>query len=123
MCHAEWLDRMVFLRDASLEIIGYQANFDNLKLGLIYFTHRVDGCFSTMTIKAEEFFDLNPNKQYAIRKTLTEECPQYCLHIDNFEKCDAKCECAYVRDLLLIMQSIKRGAKDERVKNTTAPDE
>ncbi len=107
MCKKEWLDRESFLLDNSLEINGYQVDFDSLEMGLFYFTHKIDGCFSTLSVRAKEFYDLNPGKKYSERRTLKEDCPTYCLYKDNLQQCRAQCECAFVRDLLLILQQIK----------------
>jgi hypothetical protein len=111
MCSTVWQNRDKFIKDKSLEINGYQANFSNLKMGFFYFTHKVDGCYSTMVVEAKEFYDLNSGVRYPLRKTLTEECPAYCLHKDNLEKCSAECECAFVRDLILILQTMKHEEK------------
>ncbi len=108
MCAAVWQDRMEFIGDTDLQIEGYQANFDQLEQGLVYFTHRVDGCYTTMAVKAREFLDLNPGKPFTSRKTMTDDCPGYCLHESNIERCSAECECAYVRDLLHILQTHKK---------------
>ena len=107
MCSAVWKDRDEFLRDNSLIINGYQANFEYLEHGLFYFTHEIDGCFSTLAMKADEFYDLKPHNKYSQRKTLTEECPRHCLEKSNLQMCHVECECAYVRDLLVTLQQLK----------------
>ncbi len=107
MCEMVWQDRNIFLRDTSLEISGYQVDFDSLDMGLFLFTHKIDGCFSTLSVRAKEFYDLNPGKQYSQSRTLKDDCPTYCLYQDSLEECRAHCECAFVRDLLLIIQKIK----------------
>ncbi len=107
MCSAVWKDREEFIEDSSLVINGYQANFEYLEYGLFYFTHEVDGCFSTMAMKANEFYDLNPKEKLTGRKTVTEECPGHCLDKNNLEMCHVECECAYVRDLLGTLQQLK----------------
>lgn len=107
MCAAIWLNRQSFLSDDSLVINGYQADFDDLGAGLFYFTHHVDNCLSTMVVRVKYFFDLNPNQPYPQRKTLTQECPKHCLDSSNIEPCQAHCECAYVRDLIHILENYK----------------
>ncbi|MEE4243650.1 MAG: hypothetical protein V2I36_19475 [Desulfopila sp.] len=107
MCATVWHDRKSFIDDNSLVLNGYQAHFDRLELGLFYFTHKVEGCFSTMTVKAGHFYDLNPAIPHTGRKTLTEECPTHCLHKEDLELCSAQCECAFVRDLIGILQEMK----------------
>lgn len=113
MCGTAWHERMDFLLDRTLELTGYQVDFDNLNMGLFFFTHKQKSCFSTLSVRAKEFYDLNPGKRYTERRTQQEDCPTYCLYRDNFEKCEAKCECAFVRDLLLILQKIKFSQDEE----------
>tara|TARA_Y100000589_G_C26822007_1_gene494263 strand:- start:98 stop:493 length:396 start_codon:yes stop_codon:yes gene_type:complete len=117
MCAAVWRDRDEFIVDNSLVINGYQTNFDYLEHGLFYFTHEVEGCFSTMAMKVKEFFGLNPQKKYTQRKTLTEHCPRHCLDKDNLQMCPAECEYAYVRDLLGTLQRLKEGSSVSLKKN------
>jgi hypothetical protein len=107
MCSAVWKDRDDFIGDNSVVLNGYQTNFEYLEYGLFYFTHEVDGCFSTMAIKADEFYDLNPQQKFTERKTFTEVCPGHCLDKSNLEMCYAECECAYVRDILGTLQQLK----------------
>ena len=120
MCSAVWKDRDEFIKDNSLVINGYQTNFEYLEHGLFYFTHEVDGCFSTMAMKVNAFYDLSPHKKFTERKTLTEECPRHCLDKSNLEKCYADCECAYVRDLLGTLRQLKTEshASFKKVRNT-----
>lgn len=107
MCGFVWRDRAAFIHDISLECNGYQVNFEKLELGLFYFTHRVEGCYSTLAVYAEDFYDLNPAGGYPQRKTLTEQCPAYCLDRENLKRCGAHCECAFVRDLIQILKKMK----------------
>lgn len=107
MCKAVWKSREEFIGDTALVLDGYQVNFDYLHLGLFYFTHNVEGCFSTMAMPAAEFVDLNPATPHFERKTNSNECPAYCLHKDNLQRCPLKCECAFVRDVLGIIQQLK----------------
>jgi len=100
MCSRLWLSRADFLNDPSLELNGYQADFDNLEDGLFYFTHQVAGCFSTLAVKSGSFLDLYTGRRHTERKTGTEVCPGYCLHKEQLERCDAPCECAYVREVV-----------------------
>jgi hypothetical protein len=107
MCSTVWENRAEFISDDSLIINGYQANFDYLQHGLFYFTHEVDGCFSTMAMKVDDFYDLNPPKKTKERKTFTEECQGHCLDKNDLQMCYVECECAGVRDLLGTLQQLK----------------
>ena len=107
MCGMSWKNRERFLQDESLRINGYQANFESLESGLLYFTHHVEGCHSTMACQVREFIDLNTGVRYCERKTLTEECPQHCLYESELGRCEVSCECAFVRDLIDILRHRK----------------
>jgi hypothetical protein len=101
-CGYVWRTRDAFLGDPQLEIVGYQANFDDLLLGLFLFNHRA--CGSTIAVPAELFRDLYEGPVYSHRATGTADCPTYCLHKSELAPCPAKCECAYVREILQIVR-------------------
>jgi hypothetical protein len=98
MCGKAWLDREEFLGDRELRVSGYIAHFKELELGLFLFNH--EPCGSTLAVKAQQFTDLVDGPVYVERMTGTEECPGYCLRKTKLQPCHAKCECAYVRDVL-----------------------
>lgn len=101
-CKTVWKTRKEMLDDRDVFLIGYQAHFADLKLGLFMFNHK---CGGTMGIKAENFIDLYNGPVFDKRLTGTEECPGHCLHKENLERCPLKCECAYVRELLQILKN------------------
>ncbi len=109
LCQTKWETRDDFLDDASLEIIGYVANFKKLELGLFYFTHKKEGCFTTLTIKAKEFISMYKGKRYEERKNRKEECPSYCLDKDSLDRCDAFCECAFNREVIQLIKKRQQG--------------
>jgi len=103
-CGFEWKGREDFLRDKNLTLIGYQANFDILKLGLLLFNHN---CGTTLSLHVEGFSDLYKGPIYTERKTGGPECLGYCLHRDELKLCPAKCECAWVRELVQMINKMK----------------
>ncbi|MCP3927199.1 MAG: hypothetical protein GY714_31965 [Desulfobacterales bacterium] len=105
MCSAEWDTRESFLKDSSLKINGYGADFKILKRSLFYFTHLKEGCYSTLVIKAEEFLDLFSGEQYTEQRAGKEECPLYCLDERQLSRCDALCECAFNREIIHIIKN------------------
>jgi hypothetical protein len=105
-CGFEWDFRESFLRDSNIDIIGYQAHFEELTAGLFLFNHL---CRTTFSIKADDFKDLYDGPIFTERATGSEECPGYCLHQHELRRCAAQCECAYVRE---IIQIIKDWPKD-----------
>lgn len=97
-CRYRWQTRKDFLVDASTEMIGYQVNFDHLQLGFFLFNHL--NCGTTLAIPAGVFKDLYNGPVYSERLLGTEQCPEYCVHENQLDPCPAKCECAYVREII-----------------------
>jgi hypothetical protein len=99
-CGFVWPGRTSFLSDPSLHLIGYQVHFEELTAGLILFNH---SCGTTLSIQAKEFQDLYSGPMFSERLNGTEECQESCLHEDDLRPCPAKCECAYVREVLQVI--------------------
>ncbi len=104
MCSTEWESRDQFLDDKSLELNGYGADFEKLEWSLFYFTHKKEGCFSTMALEAKEFLDLYTGKKFTERRTDEEECPGYCHDEEQLDRCEALCECAFNREIINIIK-------------------
>jgi hypothetical protein len=77
-CGYAWRTLEALLGDPQLQIVGYQANFADLLLGLFLFNHL--GCGSTIAVPAELFKDLYTGPIYSARVTGTADCPEYCLY-------------------------------------------
>ena len=101
-CGYVWPTLDALLSDPQLQIVGYQVNFSDLLLGLFLFNHL--GCGSTIAVPAGLFKDLYDGPIYATRATGTAECPEYCLYVEELGVCLARCECAYVREILQIVR-------------------
>ena len=101
-CQTEWTDREAFLSDSEIVLIGYQAHFEALHLGLFLFNHKK--CKTTIAIEAEYFTNLYDGPVYVERNTGEEDCPGFCLHQENLEPCPARCECAAIREILQIIK-------------------
>ena len=106
-CSKAWLDRSDFLLDGDLFLNGYQANFDDLELGWLLFTHLLPVCNSTIAVPVHQFADLYEGAIYSERKTGSEECPGYCLEVNNLLPCQNQCECAFVREILQVIKERK----------------
>ena len=104
-CGVSWPTRESFLSDPYLRVDGYQSDFEFLEEGLFFLTHCKDDCHSTMTIPAREFADLYSGCRYPQSKALSQECPRYCVDKEQLARCDAYCECAYVREVLSIVKN------------------
>lgn len=100
LCKKIWLTRSDFLYDKEVSLVGYQAHFEELTEGLFLFNHV---CLATMTLKAGLFKDLYDGPMFESRLTGTDECPGYCLVKKELKACPAKCECAYVREIIQLV--------------------
>jgi hypothetical protein len=100
-CQVAWKSVSDFLADGSLVMIGYQVNFHKLESGLILFNHV---CESTLSVKVVDFTGLFDGPVFTEHLTGTEECPGFCLHRNELRPCPAQCECAYVREIMQIIQ-------------------
>lgn len=101
LCLQVWPEREDFIQDDDVLLIGYQSNFKALDRGLFLFNH---SCDNTLSIKAVEFVDLYDGPVFEERKTGSENCPGYCLHQNDLRGCPAQCNCAYVREILQLLE-------------------
>lgn len=106
-CEKIWETRDDFIADLSLVLNGYQVSFKSLDTGLLLFTHLIDECKSTMGIYVSEFDDLYDGERYSVNKALSPECPRYCIDERRLDRCNAHCECAYVREIVNIVANLK----------------
>ena len=103
-CQRSWESRDQFLEDPGLELSGYQADLEFLEEGLFYFNHKAEGCGSTIVLGVSQFLDLYTGPRYTERLTLLEGCPRYCIDKAQMNRCEAVCECAFVREVLQIVK-------------------
>lgn len=103
-CQKFWESQEEFINDKKLELNGYNADFEKLESGLFYFTHQVPDCYSTMAIEVSDFLNLYSGTRYPERQTGTKGCPGYCLDSNQLSRCNALCECAFVREICHIIR-------------------
>ena len=107
-CGYRWPSRKDFLEDPTTNMIGYQVNFGNIHLGFFLFNHLT--CGTTLGIPAGKFKDLYNGPVYSEQVLGTKQCPEYCLHENQLDPCPAKCECAYVRDIIQTVRNWQKNA-------------
>jgi hypothetical protein len=107
-CGRAWETREAFMADPATELIGYQAFFESLELGLFLFNHAE--CGTTMALQAGVFNDLHDGPVFSERLTGQPSCVGYCLQRNELRPCPNRCECAWVRDVL---QVVRRWPKRE----------
>lgn len=112
ICKTVWRTRNDFLDDPDIFIVGYQVHFNELTEGLFLFNH---SCRGTLSIKAGEFTDLYNGPVFSKRLTGSEDCSGHCLHVRELSPCPAKCDCAFVRE---IIQVVKNWQKTKCPRNT-----
>jgi hypothetical protein len=97
MCAHPWATRDDLLADPEVTLVGYQAFWEDLEMGLLMFNHT---CGTTLAVEVARFTDLYDGPTFSVRATGTKACPGLCLHRENLNRCPAQCECAYIRELL-----------------------
>lgn len=110
-CGKQWADQGLFIKDKELNLIGYKADFEKLEYGLFFFNHKRPECESTITIEALNFMNLYNGPIFSERKFGTVECPGLCQKQDQLGRCDARCECAFVREIINIIKELNGMAK------------
>jgi hypothetical protein len=101
-CRTAWKTRAALLQDGDVALAGYQVNFLNLEKGLFLFNRAP--CGTTFSVKVEGFRDLYTGAIVRARRTGEKECPGHCLHTGQLGPCPAACECAFVREILQVIQ-------------------
>jgi len=102
VCRVSWTSRDDFLADPEIGLVGYQVNFRDLVAGIFLFNHH---CGDTLAIPVSAFRDLHGGQVFTERATGTTECPGHCLRTDDLEPCPARCECAFVREILQVIKN------------------
>jgi len=83
-CGQVWGTRDAFMADPGTELIGYQAFFEALELGLFLFNHA--HCGTTMALQAEAFTDLHTGPVFSERLTGERACVGYCLQRNELDR-------------------------------------
>jgi hypothetical protein len=106
-CKIVWPTRESLLADPGVRLIGYRSCLANLLAGVFLFHHR---CEAIVTIHASEFADFYDGPMFSVPQTGGEKCPGYCLRVEELRPCPAPCECAFVREIVnLVNNWPKRG--------------
>jgi hypothetical protein len=107
-CGRRWRSREAFLSDPHVELTGYMADFETLKLGLLLFLHSKKECCTTLSIYADQVRDLYHGPIFKKRLTGGKHCPGICLREKTLTVCKEPCECAWVT---VVLETIKKWKK------------
>lgn len=99
-CQVKWQTRNDFMADEEVVCIGYQANYKSLEKGLFLFSH---SCQNSLFVAVCVFSDLYAGPVFGECLVGTEKCSGYCLHRNILKPCPRECECAYVREVLQLL--------------------
>ena len=108
-CRRTWSTWDGFVRDAAVRLLGLQSEIARPDFNLLVFEH---GCGSSISILCRRLRHLLPEPQFggpAARLLGTEQCRGHCLHLEDLEVCDAPCSNARDRELILLVQRMKKG--------------
>jgi hypothetical protein len=100
LCGEQWAALEDFVRDRRLALNGYMAVFEDPGTGLVFFTHRLRECGTTMTVPAEKLRGLYHGPVYDELHAGAQDCPRLCQDRRQLEECDAPCALAWVRSVL-----------------------
>jgi hypothetical protein len=107
-CGRQWRTRELFLSDPYIELTGYMADFEKLKLGLLLFLHRKKNCCTTLSIYADKVKDLYHGPIFRKKLNGSKQCPGICLRKKTLMVCNQPCECAWIT---VVLEKIKKWEK------------
>jgi len=107
----QWPTVSSFLSDPDVKSVGYQVDFVELESGFFLFNHLLDSCGTTLAVDVSALSHLYAGEVFTDRITNGPDCVGYCLNRANLSPCPAKCECAFVRDVLATIQAWPKAAR------------
>ena len=116
-CGFIWASREVFLGDPNIKLVGYQVDFEDLKAGYFMFNHLAGSCKTTLSVSAGDFFDLHDGPVFTVRSADKPECGKHCFHHGDLKQCPVQCECAFVRNVLDVVNHWSKQANVEHCAN------
>ena len=109
-CGSAWPTWESFVLDPAVRLLGLQAVITDPDVNLLVFEHR---CGSSISILSRRLRHLLPGPTPAnppVRLLGTEQCRGHCLRLEDLEACDAPCSNARDRELILLVQRMKKEA-------------
>jgi len=108
-CKRTWSTWDQFVQDAAVRLLGLQSEITLPDFNLLVFEH---DCGSSISILCTRLRHLLPEPQAGDRPARlmgTAQCRGHCLLLEDLELCDAPCSNARDRELILLVQRMKRG--------------
>jgi hypothetical protein len=108
-CGRAWPTWERFVLDPAVRLLGLQSDIANTDVNLLVFEH---GCGSSISIFSRRLRHLLPEPEPGgptSRLLGSSQCRGHCLHLEDLEACDAPCANARDRELILLVQRMKKG--------------
>jgi len=105
LCGERWWSLADFVQDRRLRVGGYSAFFDDPGQGLIFVTHQLPGCRTTMALPARDLEELYHGPAHTDLHRGADDCARLCLDRHRVEECDAPCAMAWVR---VVLQNLRK---------------
>jgi hypothetical protein len=109
-CKCAWSTWDSFVLDPAVRLLGLQSVITNPDINLLVFEH---GCGSSISILSRRLRHLLPEPQAgapSARLLGTDQCRGHCLLLEDLAACDAPCSNARDRELILLVQRMKKDA-------------
>jgi hypothetical protein len=120
-CRCPWSQRLDFLADPAVRLVGYQVSGFEERSGLFLFNHLATGCGTTMALAADKFADLHDGPIFVESLRGSRDCPGHCLRENDLDPCAARCECRFVRDVMQVVRNWPKCAGARPVRRRRAP--
>ena len=111
-CKRQWPTWDRFVLDPAVRLLGLQSVIANPDVNLLVFEH---GCGSSVSILTRRLRHLLPEPEPGdppARLLGTVQCRGHCLRLGDLEACDAPCINARDRELILLVQRLKKEAQE-----------
>jgi hypothetical protein len=99
-CGKSWRSLFELVEDVSLHVNGYQASFIDPDNGLVFFTHIVEHCRSTIAVEVQHLRHMYNGPEIEMHNFGRETCPGFCLDMHELEDCNQVCNMHWVRAIL-----------------------
>jgi hypothetical protein len=107
-CKRVWSTWDTFVLDPAVRLLGMQSLVTKPDANLLVFEH---ACGSSISILTRRVRHLLPEPELgdpAGRLMGTDQCRGHCLRLEDLEACDAPCSNARDRELILLVQRMKK---------------
>lgn len=109
-CKRVWPTWDSFVLDPAVRLLGLQAVVSMPDVNLLVFEH---GCGSSISILSRRLRHLLPEPRPgdpSVRLLGTDQCRGHCLRLEDLEACDAPCSNARDRELIHLVQRLRKEA-------------